>query len=108
MSRAQLAPGETIGIIGIGSLGAAGILLGRLRLPRALVAYGIRATELELAVRLGASATIDVSHSDPVAATEALAPGGLDVVVETAGATAATELATPGWCGPAVGSSCWA
>jgi L-iditol 2-dehydrogenase len=94
MSRAQLAPGETIGVIGIGSLGAAGILLAGLRAPQALVGYGIRPAELELATRLGASATIDVGAGDPLAATEALVPGGLDVVVETAGATAAIELAT--------------
>jgi threonine dehydrogenase-like Zn-dependent dehydrogenase len=52
------------------------------------VAYGIRESELELARRLGADETVDVS-SEPGAHE-----GELDLVVETAGAVAAVELAT--------------
>ena len=86
--RARPAPGETLGVIGIGTLGALTIVLAQLFAPAAIVAYGIREAELELARRLGASEMVDVSGG--AAAHE----GQLDLVVETAGAVPALELAT--------------
>ena len=86
--RARPEAGETVGVVGCGTLGALAIVLGRLFSPAAVVAYGIRETELELARRLGADETVDVSGSG--GAHE----GDLDLVVETAGAVAAVELST--------------
>jgi threonine dehydrogenase-like Zn-dependent dehydrogenase len=85
--RAQPQPGETIGVIGVGTLGALAIVLAQLYSPAAVVGYGIREEELELARRLGATETVDVTAG---AAHE----GELDLVVETAGAVPALELAT--------------
>jgi threonine dehydrogenase-like Zn-dependent dehydrogenase len=86
--RARPEPGETLGVIGVGTLGALALVLARLFSPAAVVAYGIREAELELARRLGADETVDLS-SQPSAHE-----GELDLVVETAGAVAAIELAT--------------
>jgi threonine dehydrogenase-like Zn-dependent dehydrogenase len=86
--RARPGPGETVGVIGVGTLGALAIVLAGLFSPAAIVAYGVRAEELALARRLGAAETVDVSGGG--AAHE----GELDLVVETAGAVAAIELAT--------------
>jgi L-iditol 2-dehydrogenase len=86
LERARPAAGDSIGIVGIGTLGSLAIVLARLFSPREIVAYGIRAEELELARRLGADHVVDV-------ADEAGA-GGHDLVLETAGALAAVELAT--------------
>jgi threonine dehydrogenase-like Zn-dependent dehydrogenase len=88
LQRARPAAGETIGVIGVGTLGALAIVLARLFSPAAIVAYGVREAELDLARRLGASETVDVSGG--AAAHE----GELDLVVETAGAVPAIELAT--------------
>ena len=44
--------------------------------------------------RLGATATVHAAEEDAVAATERLVGGGLDLVIETAGAVEAVELAT--------------
>ncbi len=88
LSRAQPRPGETIGVIGLGTLGALTLVLARLFAPAAVVAYGIRGAELELARRLGADETVDLS------AGTAVHEGELDLVVETAGAVDAIELAT--------------
>jgi threonine dehydrogenase-like Zn-dependent dehydrogenase len=88
LSRARPQAGETVGVIGVGTLGALAIILARLFSPAAVVAYGIREAELELARRLGADETADLSSG---AATH---EGELDLVVETAGAVAAIELAT--------------
>jgi len=86
--RARPGPGETIGVIGVGTLGALAVALARLFSPSSVVAYGIRESELELARRLGADETVDLSVG------QAAHEGELDLVVETAGAVAAVELAT--------------
>jgi D-arabinose 1-dehydrogenase-like Zn-dependent alcohol dehydrogenase len=88
LERARPAPGQTLGVVGAGTLGALTIVLAQLFSPAAVVAYGVREEELELARRLGAAEAIDVSGGS--AAHE----GELDLVVETAGAVAAIELAT--------------
>ncbi len=94
LDRAATQPGETIGVIGIGTLGSLAVTFARLRAPGALLAYGIRPEELGFAERLGAHAAVHVGESDAVEETHRLLGGGLDVVVETAGAVAAVELAT--------------
>lgn len=86
--RARLMPGESVGVIGVGTVGALSIVLAKLFTPAAIVAFGIREAELELARRLGATETVQVSGG--AVAHE----GELDLVVETAGAVAAVELAT--------------
>jgi 2-desacetyl-2-hydroxyethyl bacteriochlorophyllide A dehydrogenase len=94
LERARLRPGETLGIVGIGTLGSLALTLARLRSPGALVGYGIRPEELAFGERLGATATVHVGETEPVQETHRLLGGGLDVVLETAGAVAAVELAT--------------
>jgi L-iditol 2-dehydrogenase len=87
-------PGETIGVIGIGTLGSLALTMARLYAPGMLVAYGVRAHELGFAMKVGADATVHIGEEDPVAATGRLAAAGLDLVFETAGAPEAVELAT--------------
>jgi L-iditol 2-dehydrogenase len=87
LEKAELGTGESVGVVGIGTLGSIALVLARLRAPRRLVAYGIRVEELELARRLGADETVNVADA-------AEATAALDVVVETAGAVPAVELAT--------------
>jgi L-iditol 2-dehydrogenase len=87
-------PGETVGVVGIGTLGSIALRLARLHSPGVLVAYGVRDEELDFAAAMGADATVSVAEEDAVAATTRIAGGGLDLVVETAGAAAAVELAT--------------
>jgi len=94
LERARLRPGETVGVIGIGTLGALAVTLARLSSPGALIAYGVRHEELRFAERLGAGATVHVDEAHAVAETERVVGGGLDVVLETAGAPEAMDLAT--------------
>jgi len=81
-------------VIGIGTLGSLAATLARLYAPGTLVAYGVRREELDFAIRLGADAAVHVTEEDPIAATHRLASGGLDLVIETAGAVDAVDLAT--------------
>ena len=94
LERGRPRPGDTIGVIGVGTLGSLAVTLAKLYSPGALVAYGVREEELTFARALGADATAHVAEQDPVAATHELLGGGLDLVLETAGAAAAVDLAT--------------
>jgi threonine dehydrogenase-like Zn-dependent dehydrogenase len=87
LGRARIEPAETVGVVGVGAMGALAIRIARLRSPAAIVAYGLREEELELARALGADEVVNVSRGEPDS-------GGLDVVVETAGAVPAVELST--------------
>lgn len=87
LEKARPRPGESVGVIGVGTLGALAIVLVRLHSPAHIVAYGVRDEELELARRLGADEVA-------LAGDGALIDPELDLVVETAGASAAVELAT--------------
>jgi L-iditol 2-dehydrogenase len=94
LERARIEPAETVGVVGVGAMGALAIRLARLRSPAAIVAYGLRDGELELALELGADSVVNVATADAEAETRRLVAGGLDVVVETAGAVEAAELST--------------
>ena len=94
LERGRPRPGDTIGVIGVGTLGSLALTLARLYSPGAVVAYGVREEELVFARGLGADATAHVAEQDPVAATHELLGSGLDLVIETAGAAAAVDLAT--------------
>jgi 2-desacetyl-2-hydroxyethyl bacteriochlorophyllide A dehydrogenase len=87
LEKAHPQTGEAVGVIGVGTLGALAIALLRLHAPSRIVAYGVREEELELARRLGATEVVLVGEGAP-------APAELDLVVETAGAPVAVELAT--------------
>jgi 2-desacetyl-2-hydroxyethyl bacteriochlorophyllide A dehydrogenase len=87
LEKARPQPGESVGVIGIGTLGSLAIALLRLHSPARLVAYGIREAELELALKLGATEVVSAADGAP-------APAELDLVVDTSGAPSAIGLAT--------------
>jgi 2-desacetyl-2-hydroxyethyl bacteriochlorophyllide A dehydrogenase len=87
LEKARPQAGESVGVIGVGTLGALAIALLRLQSPSRIVAYGVREEELELARLLGATEVVLAGEGAP-------ADGELDLVVETAGAPVAVELAT--------------
>src|SRR3954467_7843486 len=58
LEKARPQPGEAVGVIGVGTLGALAIALLRLHAPARIVAYGVREEELELARQLGATETV--------------------------------------------------
>ena len=49
LERLRIRPAETVGVVGVGALGAIALTLARLHAPARLVAYGVREEELELA-----------------------------------------------------------
>jgi threonine dehydrogenase-like Zn-dependent dehydrogenase len=94
LDRASIQPAESIGVVGVGAMGALAIRIARLRSPSTIVAFGVRDEELGLARMLGADAVVNVAEQDAEAEVQGLVGGRLDVVVETAGAIDAVELST--------------
>ena len=94
LERGRPRPGETVGVIGIGTLGSLAVTLARLYSPGALVAYGIRPRSSASPRASGPTRPCTSARSDAVAETRRLVGDGLDLVLETAGAAEAVELAT--------------
>jgi NADPH:quinone reductase-like Zn-dependent oxidoreductase len=86
VTRAQLQPGETILIVGIGGgVSLAGLQIALLRGARAVVTSG-SGSKLELARRLGAAAGLNYTEEDVPAEVRRLTGGrGADVVMDNAG-----------------------
>jgi 2-desacetyl-2-hydroxyethyl bacteriochlorophyllide A dehydrogenase len=91
IERVRPVAGEAVGVVGIGTLGSIAVQILRLHGPRALIAYGIRNEELDVARGMGATDTINVVDQDAEEATHKLLGDGLDMVVEVAGSAKAVE-----------------
>jgi 2-desacetyl-2-hydroxyethyl bacteriochlorophyllide A dehydrogenase len=91
--RAQVRPGDTVVVVGPGTIGLLGIAWARLFQPQHLVAVGIDRTNEALAHAMGATDYLLV-EDDPVPFIRDLTGGrGADVVFEAAGSEAAIPLA---------------
>ena len=94
VERSDIRPGQTVAVIGIGFLGS---LLTKLATAAGarVIAISRRATSLEMARRMGASETIELtSRQDVVAAVADLTDGRLcDRVIEATGKQAPLDLA---------------
>nr|WP_255599347.1 alcohol dehydrogenase catalytic domain-containing protein [Hasllibacter sp. MH4015] len=82
--RADLAPGEWLGIWGGGGVGLAALMLGRAMGARVALA-DVVPEKLELARALGAEVVVDASTDDPAGAMRAATGGGVDLAVEALG-----------------------
>jgi D-arabinose 1-dehydrogenase-like Zn-dependent alcohol dehydrogenase len=90
---AQLRPGETLVVLGVGGLGSNAVQLGK-AMGATVIAVTRSEAKLRLATELGADATVAADEGDPVAAVKALTGGhGPDVVIQCAGSAAVDEQA---------------
>jgi alcohol dehydrogenase len=91
----QVAPGDTVAIVGAGPIGLAAMLTAKLYTPGRIVAIDLADSRLESATRFGADLTINNGREDPIAAVMELTNGlGADVAFEAVGVPATFELAT--------------
>lgn len=75
--------GQTIAIIGDGTIGLLAVQIARLFSPMFIALIGSRAERLELGRRLGAAHLINARHENPLAVVRALTGGrGADLVFE--------------------------
>ncbi|MEZ5500868.1 MAG: zinc-dependent alcohol dehydrogenase family protein [Steroidobacteraceae bacterium] len=93
INTAALPEGARVAVIGLGGVGLAALLGARLRNPRQLLAVDFAGPKLDLARKLGATATIDVSASEALEQLRQLTDGGVDFAFEMAGAVAALDFA---------------
>jgi len=85
LNTVRIPPGASVAVIGCGGVGLAALQGARIVGAGKIIAVDTQAWKLELAERLGASARVDASAGDPVAAVHALTGGGADFVFECIG-----------------------
>lgn len=86
--------GDTVAVIGPGTIGLVAVLLLRLFAPARLILVGLTQPSLELGRELGATDLVNAARTDPVAAVRELTGGfGADMVVEAAGSPEAFQTA---------------
>ena len=91
-NRACVNVGETVVIVGAGTIGLVAVQVARLKGAGRIIAVDIQPERLKLARRLGADVAIDSSKSDPVQQVLEHTQGrGADIAVEAAGHTATYE-----------------
>jgi S-(hydroxymethyl)glutathione dehydrogenase/alcohol dehydrogenase len=101
LNVATIASGDTVMVVGCGAVGLAAVQGARLAGAGAIVAVDLDAAKLDLARKMGATATVNAALEDPAAVGKAQTNGrGVDVVLESAGSAAAfrttVEAVRPG------------
>jgi len=92
VNASRIKPGSQVAVIGLGGVGLAALLGAVVAGAARVVALDVNADKLELARALGATDTFDARSPDVSEAVREATSGGVDVVIETAGAAAALEL----------------
>lgn len=88
-------PGDVVAVVGAGPIGLSAMLTSQLYSPSHIVAIDVADARLEAAKSFGATATINNSREDPVAAIMELTGGlGADVAIEAVGIPDTFELCT--------------
>jgi S-(hydroxymethyl)glutathione dehydrogenase/alcohol dehydrogenase len=94
LNTAQVRPGATAAVLGCGGVGLAAIQGCRVAGAVQIIAVDMVPERLELARKLGATHTVNVSEvDDPVAAVQELSGGGVEYSFDTAGGRTTTAQA---------------
>jgi len=89
----QIAPGDTVAIVGAGPVGMASLLTARFYSPGRLIMLDTDANRLEAAKRFGATDVIDVSGGEAIETLRAMTDGvGVDVAIEAVGIPATFDI----------------
>jgi alcohol dehydrogenase len=93
VNTAAVPAGSTVAVVGLGGVGLCALLGARLVGARRLVAIDLLDEKLALARELGATDTFHARDPDCATAVREATCGGVEFAFETAGATAAFDLA---------------
>jgi Zn-dependent alcohol dehydrogenase len=86
LNTAAIEPGDTVVVLGCGTVGLSAVQGARLAGAERIVAIDLVAAKLALARRCGATETVDASGQDAVSAVSELTGGrGADVTIEAVG-----------------------
>jgi len=92
-NTAQVQPGDSVAIIGLGGVGLAALLGAKRAGAAPLIAIDLSDSKLAIAKRFGATHTFNASAPDCAEQLRALLPGGVTHALEMAGSAKALELA---------------
>jgi len=85
-NQAQVMPGETVAVVGVGGVGSNAIQIARVFGATEVIAVDVRDDKLEAARKLGATQVVNAAKGDPVAQVMSLTGGrGADVAIEALG-----------------------
>jgi alcohol dehydrogenase len=93
VNTAQVKPGSTVAVVGLGGVGLSALLGAVLAGARRIVAVDLSDERLAFARQIGATDTCNAGGANAVDEIRELTKGGLDYVFEMAGAVKALELA---------------
>ncbi|MEO7773655.1 MAG: zinc-dependent alcohol dehydrogenase family protein [Steroidobacteraceae bacterium] len=93
VNTAQVTPGSTVAVVGLGGVGLAAIMGAKRAGAASLLAVDLSEAKLELAGELGATEGFNAGESDVVDRIRAATFGGVDYAFEMAGSAKALELA---------------
>ncbi len=93
LNTAQVPPGGRMAVVGLGGVGMNALMAGVVAGAERIVAVDLNADKLRLARELGATDTFLAGNADVVREIRDATDGGLDYVIETAGAIPAMNLA---------------
>lgn len=92
VERGEIQLGDTVVLAGAGTLGLLMLQVIKLKNPGRIIVTDAKPARLEIAKRLGADVTIDVTAEDPAARIKELTDGyGCDVFIEATGYPAAVQ-----------------
>ncbi|MBN8524614.1 MAG: zinc-binding alcohol dehydrogenase [Planctomycetes bacterium] len=94
IEMARIPAGGTVLVVGAGVIGQFAAQICRLKGARVMVSDVVR-SRLDIAARLGAAWTVDPSREDLAARAAAAAPGGFDVIIDTASIPSVVNAAVP-------------
>jgi threonine dehydrogenase-like Zn-dependent dehydrogenase len=94
LSRASIAAGDSVAVVGAGPIGLLAVMLLNLHRPRNLVVVELDAGRRAKALELGATLAVDPAAVDPWSAVAEVTGGvGVDICVEAAGITPTVQTA---------------
>jgi len=93
VNTADLPPGRSVAVVGLGGVGLAALLGARVREAKDIVAIDLAAHKLALARSLGATHCFDASDPHCIEAVREATRGGVDFAFEMAGSVKAMDLA---------------
>tara|TARA_B100000965_G_scaffold406790_1_gene448685 strand:+ start:76491 stop:77516 length:1026 start_codon:yes stop_codon:yes gene_type:complete len=93
VNTANVRPGETVAIIGLGGVGLSAVLGALAAGAGQVVAVDVNLEKLAFAEALGATSTFDSRESDAVDRIRSITNGGVQVAIETAGVEPAFDFA---------------
>jgi S-(hydroxymethyl)glutathione dehydrogenase / alcohol dehydrogenase len=85
LNTAKIEPGSTVAVFGCGGVGLSAIQGARIAGARQIIAIDQFENKLAMGKKLGATHTVDASHSDAVEAIRELTGGGVDYAFEAVG-----------------------